>query len=107
MGDVSQVRVHIQMVGIAMMLLYAENDGAICGNGVVEDMEDCDCGRNPDGTLAEDDCCNCNNCTIPMNIVCSPSQGPCCDTNCQYLTNLTVCQVATECSAESRCSYPL
>ena len=91
-----------------MMSLYAENDGAICGNGVVEDIEDCDCGRYPNGTrVMSDPCCDCVSCTIPTtNITCSPSQGPCCDTNCQYLDSSTICQVETTCSAESRCKYP-
>ena len=74
----------------------------------MESDEDCDCGRDSDGERVENNpCCNCGNCTLPMNISCSPSQGPCCNDQCQYLNDSTVCQPQSECSDESRCKYPL
>ena len=70
--------------------------------------EQCDCGRDDNGERIEmDNCCNCNNCTIPGNLTCSPSQGPCCTSDCMFADNSTVCQGESECSAETNCSYPL
>lgn len=67
---------------------FSEPQDAICGNEVVEAGEECDCGW-------EDDCME--PCCFPMrsnpprdeppcrlrpNVVCSPSQGPCCTQDC-------------------------
>jgi len=81
------------------------NEGAICGNEIVEDGEECDCGRSSGGGFNTDPCCDCETCVLSPSIACSPSQGPCCSSNCTLLTS-TVCQAATECQAESVCKYP-
>ncbi|XP_050712620.1 uncharacterized protein LOC126996286 [Eriocheir sinensis] len=68
---------------------FTEPQKAICGNGVVEIGEECDCGWEED---CDEPCCfpMKNNpkkyqtpCTLRPNKVCSPSQGPCCTHNCQ------------------------
>lgn len=87
---------------------FSENEGSICGNGLVEEPEKCDCGRDSNGErVTENPCCNCTTCLLPSGIMCSPSQGPCCNDNCEYADSSVVCQAESECSEESNCTYPL
>ncbi|XP_059488590.1 disintegrin and metalloproteinase domain-containing protein 10 [Neocloeon triangulifer] len=68
---------------------FTEPQTAICGNGVVEPGEDCDCGWESD---CRDSCCfpmssnprpNEPPCRLTPKSSCSPSQGPCCTSECQ------------------------
>ncbi|XP_046402569.1 disintegrin and metalloproteinase domain-containing protein 10 isoform X2 [Ischnura elegans] len=68
---------------------FTEPQAALCGNGVVESGEECDCGWEED---CRDSCCfpmrtypppDEPPCRLTPRSVCSPSQGPCCTTNCQ------------------------
>jgi len=68
---------------------FTEPQSAICGNGVVELGEECDCGWEEDCT---EKCCypmrstqvrNEKPCTLRPFQNCSPSQGPCCTDECQ------------------------
>lgn len=61
----------------------------LCGNGVVEEGEECDCGWEDD---CRDTCCfpqrryppaNEKPCTLTPGSICSPSQGPCCANDCK------------------------
>ncbi|KAJ8733472.1 hypothetical protein PYW08_001770 [Mythimna loreyi] len=65
---------------------FTEPQPAICGNGVVEEGEECDCGWASECT---DVCCRpqaarpqYKPCTLTEHSVCSPSQGPCCTASC-------------------------
>ncbi|XP_035731065.1 disintegrin and metalloproteinase domain-containing protein 10-like [Vespa mandarinia] len=67
---------------------FAEPQSAICGNGVVEEGEECDCGWEED---CNDPCCHPQRlhhvpheipCRLADGAVCSPSQGPCCTSAC-------------------------
>ncbi|XP_072939762.1 uncharacterized protein [Epargyreus clarus] len=65
---------------------FTEPQPAICGNGVVEEGEECDCGWASECT---DVCCrpqaarpHYKPCTLTEHSVCSPSQGPCCTASC-------------------------
>ncbi|XP_045493798.1 uncharacterized protein LOC123692979 [Colias croceus] len=65
---------------------FTEPQPAICGNGVVEEGEECDCGWASECT---DVCCrpqavrpHYKPCTLTEHSVCSPSQGPCCTSSC-------------------------
>eukprot|EP00040_Diaphanoeca_grandis_P001861 m.19821 g.19821 ORF g.19821 m.19821 type:complete len:990 (+) comp12631_c0_seq1:399-3368(+) len=66
--------------------------GSFCGNGVVEDGEQCDCGvvsSDQDNVnyialcLELDPCCT-TNCTLKVGNECSPLKGPCCSDSCMY-----------------------
>ncbi|XP_031784543.1 disintegrin and metalloproteinase domain-containing protein 10 isoform X2 [Nasonia vitripennis] len=68
---------------------FTEPQASLCGNGVVEDGEECDCGWEED---CRDSCCFPQRrypppgevpCTLTPGSVCSPSQGPCCTTDCR------------------------
>ncbi|KAF3836776.1 hypothetical protein F7725_004240, partial [Dissostichus mawsoni] len=54
--------------------------GKKCGNGFVEDGEECDCGEPEECT---NDCCNANNCTLKEEAQCA--HGVCCE-GCKYCT---------------------
>uniref|UniRef100_A0A1B0DAT4 Uncharacterized protein n=1 Tax=Phlebotomus papatasi TaxID=29031 RepID=A0A1B0DAT4_PHLPP len=67
---------------------FTEPQQSICGNGVVEDGEECDCGWEED---CKDKCCypmsrhpsiDEKPCTLTPRAHCSPSQGPCCTVGC-------------------------
>lgn len=73
----------------SQMGCFTEPQNAICGNGVVELGEDCDCGWEED---CRDSCCFPQRryppsgetpCRLTPNSICSPSQGPCCTSKCQ------------------------
>lgn len=53
----------------------------LCGNGIVEEGEECDCGFTGD---CKEMCCNPDMCTLKTGMVRSPSAGPCCTRTCQY-----------------------
>jgi len=68
---------------------FTEPQAAICGNGVVEVGEECDCGWEED---CEEHCCfpmktnpgkRETPCTLRPGKKCSPTQGPCCDQSCR------------------------
>ncbi|RWS31857.1 hypothetical protein B4U80_09883, partial [Leptotrombidium deliense] len=68
---------------------FQEPQDSICGNEVVEAGEECDCGWEEDCT---EPCCfpmRSNPpldeipCRLRPNVVCSPSQGPCCTQDCR------------------------
>ncbi|EFX84015.1 hypothetical protein DAPPUDRAFT_99915 [Daphnia pulex] len=68
---------------------FKEPQSAICGNGVVEAGEECDCGWEED---CQEKCCfpmrsiqlpGERPCTLRPSTTCSPSQGPCCTESCQ------------------------
>uniref|UniRef100_A0A3Q4BX87 Uncharacterized protein n=1 Tax=Mola mola TaxID=94237 RepID=A0A3Q4BX87_MOLML len=60
--------------------------GKKCGNGFVEDGEECDCGE-PDECTNE--CCNANNCTLKAEAQCA--HGVCCE-GCKLKQAGTMCR---------------
>eukprot|EP00049_Salpingoeca_infusionum_P002017 m.52975 g.52975 ORF g.52975 m.52975 type:complete len:961 (-) comp11345_c0_seq2:160-3042(-) len=53
--------------------------GPICGNGILQTGEDCDCGStDPTECTAVDPCCQ-PDCTLAVGAECSDSVMPCCD----------------------------
>ncbi|XP_060574793.1 disintegrin and metalloproteinase domain-containing protein 10-like isoform X2 [Ruditapes philippinarum] len=81
-----------------------------CGNGIVDDGEECDCGN--DCYTGKDDCCHPHNateglrCMLKAAAQCSPSQGPCCDSStCQFINKSEnfVCQNSKPCVDELYC----
>lgn len=76
--------------------------GQQCGNGIVEDGEDCDCG-GADG-CGDNPCCEPTTCKFKTNAVCDDSNEDCCR-NCQLASSTTVCRESTgDCDPEERCT---
>ena len=86
--------------------------GAVCGNMIIEDPEECDCGLVSECD-AVDPCCTAalfigdkNGCTIrrSSNFTCSSKFSPCCDQSCNlFAANITICLAASECLEASLC----
>ncbi|XP_063704128.1 uncharacterized protein LOC134833659 [Culicoides brevitarsis] len=84
---------------------FTEPQKSICGNGVVEDGEECDCGWEED---CKDSCCYPMSrhprkgempCTLTPRANCSPSQGPCC-------TNVCTLKIGDKCRDDNGCRDP-
>ena len=77
---------------------------ATCGNQIVEGDEQCDCGLESECNNT-DPCCDAKKCMLKSTSSCSPSQGPCCNSNCTYVAaNTTVCQVSNDCLKDVTCN---
>ncbi|KAK6225932.1 adam protease adm-b [Colletotrichum tabaci] len=77
--------------------------GSQCGNGIVEAGEDCDCG----GTTGcgSNRCCNPTTCKFTTGSRCDPANEDCCNGQCQFASNGTVCRQSTgSCDPEEVCS---
>jgi len=71
----------------------------ICGNGLIETGEDCDCGTN---RTCVDPCCEPNTCKFVGDATCS---GNVCCENCKLSSTSTVCYTAKgDCEASVKCS---
>ncbi|KAG8235170.1 hypothetical protein J437_LFUL015476 [Ladona fulva] len=88
---------------------FTEPQIALCGNGVVEAGEECDCGWEED---CRDTCCfpmrtypppDEPPCRLTPRSVCSPSQGPCCTTDC-HLRFGDKCRDDNGCRDSSYCN---
>ncbi|OAQ61307.1 disintegrin-like metalloprotease [Purpureocillium lilacinum] len=76
--------------------------GSQCGNGIVENGEDCDCGGE-DG-CKNSKCCNPQTCKFLNGAVCDASNEDCCTDQCQFASNGTVCRPSTGvCDVEEVC----
>ena len=77
--------------------------GGECGNGIVEEGEDCDCG----GTQGcqNDPCCVAATCKFATGSVCDDMNDDCC-TNCQFSPSTKVCRASQDvtCDHQETCS---
>ncbi|XP_034433085.1 disintegrin and metalloproteinase domain-containing protein 10 [Hippoglossus hippoglossus] len=86
---------------------FVESGQPICGNGLVEDGEQCDCGYSDQ---CKDPCCyNANEedgkkCKLQPGKICSPSQGPCCTAECSFKNTNDKCRLESECAREGKCN---
>ncbi|KAG0206899.1 hypothetical protein BGX28_001768 [Mortierella sp. GBA30] len=79
--------------------LMTEN---ICGNGIREEGEQCDCGTAEE--CAKDPCCNGTTCTFKGKAVCDDLNDDCCH-NCQLAAKGTMCRSAiSNCDVSETCS---
>lgn len=77
--------------------------GSQCGNGIVEQGEDCDCG-GANGCQGNS-CCDPDTCKFTTNSVCDPANEDCCTGQCQFATNGTVCRTSSgTCDPQETCS---
>ncbi|XP_040923152.1 disintegrin and metalloproteinase domain-containing protein 10 [Toxotes jaculatrix] len=86
---------------------FVESGQPICGNGLVEAGEQCDCGYSDQ---CNDPCCyNANEeegkrCKLQPGKICSPSQGPCCTPQCTYKGSNDRCRNESDCAKEGTCN---
>ncbi|KAF9975776.1 hypothetical protein BGZ73_000447 [Actinomortierella ambigua] len=74
---------------------------SVCGNGILEKGEECDCGT--DASCAKDPCCDRKTCKLTPGSMCSNSQS-CCD-KCRFRPSTFVCRAATPaCSLVQMCT---
>ncbi|KAJ4989330.1 disintegrin [Stagonosporopsis vannaccii] len=74
----------------------------VCGNGIVEEGEDCDCGG--ESQCGNNACCDANTCRFRNNAVCDDSNEDCCR-DCQFASNTTVCRASQgPCDPEETCA---
>lgn len=78
----------------------AASGDAVCGNGVAEEGEDCDCGLPED---CSNHCCNASSCTVMGNATCAA--GGCCDLlTCQLQLATTECRMSkSDCDLSEYC----
>jgi hypothetical protein len=76
--------------------------GSQCGNGIVEEGEECDCGGEQG--CGNNTCCDAKTCKFTNNSVCDPSNEDCCTSQCQFASSATVCRPSTgECDIQETC----
>ncbi|XP_008060047.1 disintegrin and metalloproteinase domain-containing protein 2 [Carlito syrichta] len=75
---------------------------AQCGNNVVEEGEDCDCGSAEECAARVPKCCEATTCKLTAGSNCAA--GPCCE-NCKYRSKEYVCRWSTdECDLSEFCN---
>ena len=76
--------------------------GHQCGNGIVEEDEDCDCGGEE--SCQGNSCCDPKTCKFTTGAVCDDSNQECCK-SCQFASSGTVCRASTGvCDPQETCS---
>lgn len=91
-------------------------NGPICGNGIIEGEEECDCGSTDVSVCISNDACCTPTCTVntTAGYQCSPKAGDCCDSACMATgwdnlwmvpgdSLLHVCRPATDCVKRIHC----
>lgn len=91
---------------------FEEDNGPFCGNKIVEEGEECDCGYNAQECTEQ--CCvpreatgdiygGSTSCQRIRGKECSPSEGPCCSNECTFAGREKTCRQETECSHSQTC----
>ncbi|TFK76635.1 hypothetical protein BDN72DRAFT_872 [Pluteus cervinus] len=73
----------------------------MCGNGIVEQGEQCD-----PGSGIESPCCDSATCKFKGNAVCDPQSSPCCTSQCAFAPSTQMCrpQVDPKCDTAEFCT---
>ncbi|XP_053072526.1 A disintegrin and metallopeptidase domain 3-like isoform X2 [Acinonyx jubatus] len=75
-----------------------QDKNTLCGNGILEPPEECDCGRSQPCKFEK--CCDTEHCTLIEPAECGT--GPCCDKNtCLLSVKGTICQ-----QSQDLCDFP-
>jgi len=75
---------------------------SICGNGIREEEEECDCGT-PEMCMAKDPCCEPHQCVLKTESQCSDLHHACCK-NCLFKKQGSLCrEVKTDCDVPEYC----
>ena len=77
--------------------------GSQCGNGIVEDGEECDCGGSEN--CAGNPCCNPQTCKFTTGSQCDFANDECCTRQCTFQSQGTVCRSSTgPCDPQETCT---
>ena len=77
--------------------------GSQCGNGIVEEGEECDCGGGED--CQQNSCCDAKTCKFRDGAKCDPTNEDCCTDKCQFASAGTVCrESSSDCDPKETCS---
>ncbi|XP_066551805.1 disintegrin and metalloproteinase domain-containing protein 10 [Amia ocellicauda] len=85
-------------------LCFVDTNYPVCGNKIVDKGEECDVGHNDN-----DPCCYGANqprevqCRLKPHKRCSPSQGLCCASHCEFKPPGMPCKEESECQQQSLC----
>ncbi|KAI8716249.1 hypothetical protein NCS52_00918000 [Fusarium sp. LHS14.1] len=80
------------------------NKATHCGNGILEEGEDCDCGGTSGCRSIEDSCCDPKTCRFIDKAVCDPLHHDCCTDECQPASRGFVCRTSKgACDPEELC----
>ncbi|GBF61858.1 disintegrin and metalloproteinase domain-containing protein [Trichophyton mentagrophytes] len=75
--------------------------GQQCGNGIVEDGEDCDCGDEE--SCKGNTCCDPKTCKYTSGSQCDDTNEECCK-GCKFASSSTVCRISSgPCDPEEKC----
>ncbi|MCI4393175.1 hypothetical protein PGIGA_G00154370 [Pangasianodon gigas] len=105
--SICSIRNITQVLDKKRAMCFVESGQPICGNGLVETGEQCDCGYSDQ---CKDTCCHSANepdgkkCTLKPGAKCSPSQGPCCTAQCEFKGRDEKCRNESDCALQGMCS---
>uniref|UniRef100_A0A8C2H362 Disintegrin and metalloproteinase domain-containing protein 10 n=1 Tax=Cyprinus carpio TaxID=7962 RepID=A0A8C2H362_CYPCA len=105
--SICSIRNISQVLDKKRFLCFVESGQPICGNGLVEANEQCDCGYSDQ---CKDKCCYDASapeelkCKLKPNYQCSPSQGPCCTSECTFKSSDVKCREDSECALQGMCN---
>lgn len=68
----------------------------MCGNGIVENGEDCD-----PGVGSTSACCDVNTCKFRNNAVCDPDSSPCCTSQCTFAPTTQICRPSRDSNCDT------
>lgn len=66
----------------------------MCGNGIVEEGEDCD----PGGVSSS--CCDATTCKFQNGALCDPASSPCCQASCTFAAATQVCRPSKDATCD-------
>ncbi|XP_068131621.1 disintegrin and metalloproteinase domain-containing protein 10 [Hyperolius riggenbachi] len=105
--SICSVRNISQVLDKKRNICFVESGQPICGNGLVEQGEECDCGYSDQ---CKDECCFDANqpedkkCKLRPGKRCSPSQGPCCTPQCSFKDSAQKCRDESDCAKLGTCN---
>nr|CAB3219987.1 disintegrin and metalloproteinase domain-containing protein 10-like [Phallusia mammillata] len=91
---------------------FVPSNQPVCGNNIIDQDEDCDCGYTDTCVALGDTCCNpadyedrTMRCKLKAAAQCSLTQGPCCDpTTCGFRDSSHECAAQSECQLAQVCA---
>ncbi|KAL1773249.1 disintegrin and metalloproteinase domain-containing protein 18, partial [Sigmodon hispidus] len=95
-------KIVVKCLGNLSNIQLLQQNQPVCGDGIVEANEECDCGNDTECQFKE--CCNYETCKLKDSAKCG--SGPCCTSNCELSAGGTPCRKAVdpECDFTEYCN---